>query len=213
MSKVKLITGGANGADFEFIKNAFEYDIPVDIYSFDKHHIASCYNKYLSDPLIDIYYKNSTEESEEFLNKAYKTLGRNIGSNAYMHNLLTRNYFIIKDSDIVYAVGNLNKNTGIVEGGTGWGVEFAKLLDRNLFLFDQLNNSWYYYDLNKFYILNKDEYIWNIQDACFDLKQHGCYELTVSGIGSRNITEQSKNAINDVFEFKRKITYEYYKCK
>jgi hypothetical protein len=42
----------------------------------------------------------------------------------------------------VFVVGAILDN-GTVNGGTGWGAEFAKICNKPLFVFDQVKNGWF----------------------------------------------------------------------
>jgi len=42
----------------------------------------------------------------------------------------------------VFVIGAILDN-GTVNGGTGWGAEFAKICNKQLFVFDQVKNGWF----------------------------------------------------------------------
>lgn len=123
------------------------------------------------------------EEGKQQVLKANETLQRK--PDKYM-NLLARNWMQVKNSTAIYAIGVLNN--GIVNGGTGWAVQMAIDNDIPVFVFDQEKNKW-------FKNINGN---WEYSDTP---------ELThnFAGIGTREINESGKKAIEDVY----KKTFEY----
>ena len=67
-----------------------------------------------------------------------------------MLNALQRNYIIVKDVEIVYAIGKINH--GKIEGGTSWGCNIAINNNIPTYLFDMYTNNWYFVNSNGFLI-------------------------------------------------------------
>lgn len=86
------------------------------------------------------------EEGKQHVLKANETLHRK--PDAYI-DLLARNWKQVKESDGVFAIGSLNKRTGIVDGGTGWAIQMAidynKTASRKkpIYVFDLDSKSWF----------------------------------------------------------------------
>jgi hypothetical protein len=70
-----------------------------------------------------------------------------------------------------------------VKGGTGWGVELAKLFNRPVHVYDQQRGGWYAWTDNK----------WVEQTPCISDK-------TFVGTGTRNLTDDGREALADLFE-------------
>jgi len=119
-----------------------------------------------------------------------------IAQNPYVKNLLSRNWFQVKNSEAIYAIGTFfNKSQTIVKGGTGWAVQMAIDNKKPVYLFEQNLDHWfvYYYPENKFteiYVIP---------------------ELTpnFAGIGTREITYKGKQAIKEIY----KVNFEQYDSK
>jgi len=82
----------------------------------------------------------------------------------------------------VFAVGKIMED-GTVKGGTGWGVELAKFFNRPISVFDQETCKWYTWRNSS----------WKEDTPVID-------HDTFCGTGTRNLTEEGKKAINDLFE-------------
>ncbi len=61
---------------------------------------------------------------------------------SFIRNLIYRNYYQIKDSEIVFAVADITPDGKNVEGGTGWAVAMAKIRELPIFVFQQTIDSW-----------------------------------------------------------------------
>ena len=97
----------------------------------------------------------------------------------YMH-LLARNWMQVKNSDAIYAIGEIKNN--IVAGGTGWAVQMAIDNNKQVYVFDQNKNNWYYWN-GKFEYCNTPVLVENY-----------------AGIGTRDINENGIKAIINVYK-------------
>jgi hypothetical protein len=101
--------------------------------------------------------------------------------------LISRNWFQVKGADCVYAVGKFVKgSTKLVDGGTGWAVQMAIDNNKPVCLFDQPSDLWFRFvcDMGKFMPY---PYIPTLTK-------------NFAGIGTREITENGKRAIKNVYE-------------
>jgi hypothetical protein len=127
------------------------------------------------------------DEAKPFVVQASKALGRKFPtSKEYVDMLLLRNYFQVKNSTMVVAIGNLTDNKEFVEGGTGWAVEMAWAQGKETYVYDLRTGSWYF------------RHFWkNFK------KVHGVPEISVhfAGIGTRELTRvQAEAIIRPLFE-------------
>lgn len=122
-------------------------------------------------------------KADSYLAEANKRLNRKWPvKNDWTANLLRRNYYQVNNSDSVYAVSTIDYEKQIVNGGTGWAC--AMFLDihgddgyRPLYVYDQNTNKWMGWD-NRFVEVTPPfpSGIW-------------------AGIGSRDLSQEGKNAI------------------
>jgi len=182
-SEFTLNSGGAYGSDFEWGNVATEFGI-VNINHLYHGNKTPYGNKSLTDAQLEEGWKHVLE--------ANKTLKRR--PEGYK-SLLGRNWFQVKDSDAVYAIADIDFNTNIVKGGTGWAVQMAIDSNKLTFVYDMNSHSWWRYDksVRKF------------------LKYEGSPTLTknFAGIGTRGVKQtdgtyklqdEAKQAIRGVFE-------------
>lgn len=174
-------SGGAGGSDMEWEIQGRQYGVTTNAYSFGGH------NQYSNNQC-----KLTAEQLKEGAEKAKiasLALGRPwkyIENKPYVKNLMSRNWFQIKNADCVFAVGKLVKASDkLVDGGTGWAVQMAVDNQKSIYLFEQNFNSWFVYDYEK---------------NCFTTLDHTpTLTENFAGIGTREINDNGKKAIADVY--------------
>jgi hypothetical protein len=178
-------SGGADGADITWEEIGLEYGVKTNAYSFEGHKQSS------KSPVV--LTKEQLNEGDAHVREANKKLKRNFPSRSeYVDNLLRRNWFQVKNSDAVFAIGNL-KDDNTVDGGTGWAVQMAIDSNKPLHVYDQKTNSWYEYSYtNKKFVKTGTPILTN----------------NFAGIGTRGekikgkyvLDEKSIQAIRNVYE-------------
>ncbi len=133
-SEYTLFSGGAQGAEAEFGKLAEKFGVQEVNFSFEGHKIERSRGLRML----------TTEElmrKDVSLTYVSKLLDRNF-SNAPQIRMVLRTIMYQVDAGLeVFVVGSILDN-GTVNGGTGWGAEFAKICNKPLFVFDQVKNAW-----------------------------------------------------------------------
>lgn len=171
-------SGGAIGSDSIFEIESIKHGIDVVAYSFAEHNTKSLNLKILS--------KKQLEEGFKYIKIANKKLNRNINNiSPYIKNLISRDYYQVKSSDAIFAIGTFN-NVGEVNGGTGWAIQIAIDNKKPVYVFDQNDGYWCYYDY---------------EDNQFQIYE-GIPKLTekFAGIGTRNINNNGIRAIVSLFQ-------------
>lgn len=178
-------SGGCPGADMEWEKECELYGIPTIAYSFPKHIQEGKNPKILTQEELD--------EGWEQVLKCEKLIKRplhNIKYNYYVKNLLCRNWFQVKNSDAIYAIGKLVGNSErLVDGGTGWAVQMAINNKKVVWLFEQNLNQWFAYvdKIGKFVDFQK-----GVSPKLIN---------SFAGIGTRKINDYGKQAIKEILKF------------
>jgi hypothetical protein len=171
-------SGGCEGADMTWETIGKEYGIKTNAYSF-QNHIQYGENQI-------ILTNDELQEGYKHIQEASKTLKRQVEYiPGYVKSLLSRNWFQVKNSDAVFAIGKfINKK--LVSGGTGWAVQMAVDNRKPVFFFDQESKTWnsFDYDIMEFVIIN---YVPKLTE-------------NFAGIGTREINDDGMSAIMDVFE-------------
>jgi len=136
MKTIICNTGGADGADTIFENESIKYGISVISWSFYGHRIKSNNKIILNDEQL--------LEGWEKVKISNKSLKRNIFRlSPYVKNLLSRNWYQVKNSDVIYAIASIQDNMKIVDGGTGWAVQMAIDNNKEIYVFDQYRCFWY----------------------------------------------------------------------
>ena len=132
-------SGGAHGSDLEWATVAKEFGM-ID----DPNHIS---HYYYGEKTEGGNFPISEDDYKEGINHvitANDVLNRKPGK--YLH-LLARNWKQVKESDGVFAIGNIK--AGNVDGGTGWAVQMAKDAGKQVHVFDLQTERWYIWDSEK----------------------------------------------------------------
>lgn len=133
-------SGGAPGSDITWENSCKKHNIITFPYSFKGHNQESANPIILTDEQLQEGFLQVLESA--------KQLNRNINHiSGYVKNLLSRNWFQVKNSEGIYAIGTLKDNK--VEGGTGWAVQMGINKNKKVFVFEQNENLWYKYDYDK----------------------------------------------------------------
>lgn len=181
MSKnYKCHSGGASGSDITWENTCKEYGIGTISYSF-KNHNQESKNPY-------ILTEEQLSEGFEQVKIVSEQLKRNISKiSSYIKNLLSRNWFQVKNSEGIYAIGTIKKNNQ-VDGGTGWAVQMGINLKRIVFVFEQNENLWYQFDYEKGKFIPLYDKIPNLTEK-------------FAGIGTREINGNGIKAIKNILSY------------
>lgn len=189
-----MYSGGAIGSDIEWGLMATKLHHVVQHFSFNGHHAKSLTHQTIV--LNDDELKGATL----FVEKANESLHRKIPKNDYVLKLLQRNFFQIRYSDVIYAIGFLSialhddfsftdyysTHEVSVEGGTAWAIQMFIDLNRGpIYFFDQNNMKWFLYYNNKW--------------RCY----HAIPKTPIghwTGIGTRRLMQQGKDEIWKIYE-------------
>lgn len=181
-------SGGCPGSDMEWERQGEKYDVKTIAYSFH-NHIQEGKNPF-------ILMGKELDEGWKHVLIADKTLKKNVEgmTSTYMRALLCRNWFQVKNSDAVFAIGKL-RDRHTVEGGTGWAVQMAIDSDKPVFLFlqDAMGGGWFRY----------------MPIVGFEWHRGEIPILTenFAGIGTRDINEYGRDAIGRVYHETFTVSY------
>lgn len=142
LPSIEFFSGGANGSDTYWDDIAEEFGIKNR-----KHYYIDNSTPRGNYDLRDRHDSDEVHAGEVFMEMTLiaKNIMRTFPTNSdYVNNLLLRNWYIIQDSDAIYAVGRfLDKDKGLVKGGTGWGVYQACSYDKLVYFYDLDTEEWY----------------------------------------------------------------------
>jgi len=171
-------SGGCPGADMEWEREGEKYGVKTIAYSFPDHVQEGKNPKILS--------MGELGEGWEHVLIADRALKKNVAALAstYMRCLLCRNWFQVKNSKAIFAIGML-ENPAQVKGGTGWAVQMAIDNQKPVVVYDQTKSYWLYFDYGYKMFLRVN----------FSPKLTEDF----AGIGTRDINSDGKDAIRKIY--------------
>lgn len=185
-------SGGCPGADMEWEREGEKYGVKTIAYSFHGH-VQEGKNPF-------ILMGKELDEGWKHVLIADKTLKKDVETNlksTYGRSLLCRNWFQVKNSDVVFAIG-LFENATQVKGGTGWAVQMAIDNGKFVYVFDQQAGKWSWYHPSDKLFVYTDKYPRLTEN--FD-------SINFAGIGTRDINEFGKDAIKRVYHETFTVSY------
>lgn len=175
-------SGGCDGSDMYWEFEGRNYGINTVSYSF-YNHVQHGENPFVltTEELIEGY-----EHVKIAAKSLYRPLDRIVYP--YIKNLISRNWFQVKNADTIFAIGMFDgKIHKKVKGGTGWAVQMAIDNKKVVYFFNQPTNEWhiYSYQYKKF------------------VPYYATPKLTenFAGIGTRELTAFGELAIKTVYEY------------
>ena len=182
-------SGGSIGADTDFERISSKYNITTIAYSYQTEENKAA-NKYELD-------------EEEYLEgllhvyKANETL-KKIDLKPYL-NLYARSWFLVKNAEQLFAISTFIQKgkRQFVKGGTGFSVQMAIDNKKEVFVFDQELNQWFYWDYFNKVFTQMDESP-KIRTSNF------------AGTGTRDLNLCGRNAIEELFIPSKNVSKEEY---
>lgn len=174
-SKITLYSGGHKGAESEFSKASERWGIREVVYSFEEHTTERTRGLHVLSPA-------ELSKGDISMEIVSKLMGRTYTGPGKIRKVLQSIFHMVNNGIQVIAIGWIQPDK-TVKGGTGWGVELAKLFNRPINVFDQDRNQWFAWKNGE----------WVAEPAVIT-------ETTFVGTGTRNLTEKGKKAIADLFK-------------
>ena len=139
-----IITGGAEGADWKAEVLARSYNLDVKVL------LPPCHPR---SRLIPPLTYAQLAQANPWIIRAQETLQKRL-HDTITRQYIQRNYCVVEQADLVLAFTLFQPNksvfglqvNNVCMGGTGWAVEFAKLLRKPLYVYDVDLELWYWYD-------------------------------------------------------------------
>ena len=172
---IQLLHGGHKGAEAEFGRAAETWGIGETTLSFEGHKMERAKNvRMLGDEEL-----RKGRVSMEFV---FQRMGRRFAVGHGIRRVIKSMFHLVVSSDELFAIGWIQDDQ-TVKGGTGWGVELAKVFNRPVHVFDQEKEAWFTWD-----------------DHAWQPSTPKLPETDFSATGTRNLTPAGQQAIHDLFE-------------
>jgi len=173
-TKFTLYSGGHRGTETEFGKLAERWGINEVNFAFEGHRCERTRGVRMLD-------KTELARGDISMEIVSSRMGRTYARAEKIRKVIQSIFHMVNKGYHVIAVGWIQPDE-TVKGGTGWGVELAKLFNRPVSVYDQDKNKWFAWK-NKQWV----EEMPVITDKTF------------AGTGTRNLTDQGRAALEDLF--------------
>ncbi|MBA3019337.1 MAG: hypothetical protein KJ550_03025 [Proteobacteria bacterium] len=174
-SNITLYSGGHKGAEAEFGKLADRWGIQEVNFSFEGHDIER-------DRGVRVLTPEELEKGNVSMEIVSTRMGRNYSKAEKIRKVIQSIFHMVNNGYHVVAVGWIQPDN-TVKGGTGWGVELAKLFNRPVSVYDQERKGWFFWKDNR----------WVAETPVITDK-------TFVGTGTRNLSDEARIAIRELFE-------------
>jgi len=172
---VTLYSGGHKGAEAEFGKLAERWGIQEVNFSFEGHNIERTRGVRVLSP-------EELDKGNVSMEIVSARMGRNYSKAEKIRKVIQSIFHMVNNGYHVIAVGWIQPDD-TVKGGTGWGVELAKLFNRPVNVYDQERKTWFSWKDNK----------WVAETPVI-------IDKTFVGTGTRNLSDEGRKAIHELFE-------------
>lgn len=174
-SQFTLYSGGHRGSEAEFGRLAERWGINEVNFAFDGHHCERTRGVRLLDA-------GELARGDISMEIVSTKMGRTYARADKIRKVIQSIFHMVNNGYQVMAVGWIQPDE-TVKGGTGWGVELAKLFNRPVSVYDQEHNRWF---------------AW--KDKQWVEEVPVIAEKTFCGTGTRNLSEKGRAALEDLFE-------------
>jgi hypothetical protein len=174
-TKCTLYSGGMKGAEAAFGEAAEKWGLQEVNFSYEGHAMAR-------DKHVVMLSEDELARGDISMELVSKMMNRTYYEKKRIRKVLQSIFHMVNKGHQVFVVGKiLEANT--VKGGTGWAVELARLFNRPVSVYDQERKAWF--------IWKEGAWKPDSPKIVFD---------TIAGSGTRNLTDDGRAAIDDLFE-------------
>lgn len=174
LTQFTLYSGGHAGAEAAFGDLSEKWGIKEVNFVYKNQNICR-------DKSTVLLPEDELEKGDVSMEIVSRHMGRNYTETERIRSILRTIYHMVTNADHIFAIGWILAND-TVKGGTGWGVELAKFFNRPVSVYDQEREHWFTWKDKKWLQDNPE-----------------IYHNKFAGTGTRNLTENGKQAILDLF--------------
>jgi hypothetical protein len=174
-----LFSGGAPGAEAAFGASAERHGVEEVNFTFEGHSLE----RHRGVRVLNHEELQAGDVSLEYVSRLMK---RRYTDAPTIRKILQTIWYQVNNGQEIYVVGTI-LDDGTVQGGTGWGAEFAKLCNKPLCVFDQDQDAWF---------------TWTGTD--WQQERHAAEAPVIrhphfTGTGTRTLKSNGRLAIEDLF--------------
>lgn len=174
-SQTTFYSGGHRGAEAEFGKLAEKFGMKEVNFSFEGHNIERKVG-------VKMLSEEELTKGDISMDIVSARMGRSFSRVNKIRKVIQSIFHMINNGYQILVIGWILPDK-TVKGGTGWGVELGKLFNRPIFVYEQDRKAWFSWIDNS----------WQKVSPVISHK-------TFAGTGTRNLTEDAKKAMENLFE-------------
>jgi len=174
ISKITLYSGGHKGAEAEFGKLAEAWHMKEVNISFEGHNAERTRGVRVLSP-------EELQKGDVSMEIVSKRMKRTYSETDKIRKVIQSLFHMVNSGYHVIAVGWIQADN-TVKGGTGWGVELAKLFNRPLSVYDQERKGWFSWE--------DSQWVEHTPVITSD---------TFAGTGTRNLSDDGRQALRNLF--------------
>ncbi len=173
ISHITLYSGGHKGTEAEFGRLAERWGIEEVNFSFEGHEIERTRGVRVLNP-------EELDKGNISMEIVSVRMGRKYAKVEKIRKVIQSIFHMVNNGHDVIAVGWIQPDD-TVKGGTGWGVELARLFNRPVSVFDQDRKAWFTWKDNRW-----------VADTPVIRK-------AFVGTGTRNLSDAGRRALEELF--------------
>ncbi len=173
-SKITLFSGGHKGAEAEFGKLAEDWNMNEVNISFEGHNSERTRG-------VRVLNQEELQKGDVSMEIVSKRMKRSYSQTDKIRKVIQSIFHMVNNGHHVIAVGWIQEDN-TVKGGTGWGVELAKLFNRPLSVYDQEQKKWFSWKNNQW-----------VEDTPVITSD------SFAGTGTRHLSDDGRQALRDLF--------------
>ena len=174
VTKITLYSGGHRGAEAEFGNLAEAWGMKEVNISFEGHDAERTRGA-------RVLSKEELQKGDVSMEIVSKRMHRTYARTDKIRQVIQSLFHMVNNGHHVVAVGWIQEDD-TVKGGTGWGVELAKLFNRPLSVYDQDRKGWFSWENN--------QWVAGMPVITSD---------TFAGTGTRFLSDDGRQALRDLF--------------
>jgi len=174
ISIITLYSGGHKGTEVEFGKLAEAWHMKEVNISFEGHNAERTHGVRVLSP-------EELQKGDVSMEIVSKRMKRTYSQMDKIRKVIQSIFHMVNNGYQVITVGWIQADD-TVKGGTGWGVELAKLFNRPLSVYDQERKEWFSWENNQW-----------VEDTPVITSD------TFAGTGTRHLSDDGRQALRDLF--------------
>jgi hypothetical protein len=169
-----LVSGGAQGAECAFGECAEAWGLRELHFTFEGHLPVRRRG-------LRVLSEGEMSAGDVSLLYVSRRLNRSYRDGSHVRKVLQSLWHQVRSAETVFVVGMIQDDDTVM-GGTGWAVELARMWNKPLWVYDQAQHGWFYWQ------------------GTWVAGQPSIRTRCIAGTGTRHLSDEAREAIRQLFE-------------